>query len=468
MESGSKHGELLFMAQAGGAALLVTLYDDASLQWPVPGGGAAVATVTQRPVYSSTELTVTISVAVSGGPAAFALALRVPGWAIGASATLNGQPVTTSNAWVNISRTWAASGDKVVAIFPFSPMLEALDDDRAQFANYRAVVAGPFALGAFTRTDNVIVGSNSTSAQPPWVRPVTADERARSFSLLAPGFSGGSGAFVRHDNVTDVVVAVLDLPTGACPECPVTYRLQPPGFIGAGNDLASGNWTLAEAEAQCGSLPACVSFTYHSSSPSPDGSVSVLLKSAADFSPADGWTSYVSSRVGSPLGGDEDGPTSVWILDPALSNGGAGQASIRSFDRPGEFLSCPAAASPCSIAHGSGAAFNSSASFILHTPGLSGAAGSVSLESAATPGSFVSFFGAAGVAQPLSLLANQPGSAPFAAASTFVQSAPAWKAPPVLFVAETGDDTAPNSRDLLLMPIADFVSEFYAAYLTVG
>ena len=470
MESGSKHGELLFMQQAGSAVLLVTLYDDAAVTWPVPGGAGAVATVTQRPVYTSSALTVTLTVAVSGAGAAptpFALALRIPAWAVGAVATVNNQAVAASGAWFNVSRAWAASGDAVVATFPFVPTLEPLDDDRAQFASYRAVTAGPFALAAFTRTDNVIVGSNSTAVPPSWVRPVTADERARSFSLAAPGSSLGAGAFMRHDNLTSVVVAVLDLPSGACSSCPVTFALQPPGYIGAGNDLASGNWTLAEAEAQCSANPACVAFTFHSSAADPAGTVAVMLKSAADFSAADGWTSYVSSRVGNPLGGDEDGPTSVWILDAALAGVAAGQASVRSFDRPGEFISCAAAAAPCLIAHGASAAFNSSASFVVHQPGLSGAPGSLSLESVAVPGAYVSFFGApAGAAQALSLLALQPGAA-FANASSFAQAAPVWQAPPVLFVAETADATVANSRNLLLMPMADFVSEWYSTYLIV-
>ena len=297
---------------------------------------------------------------------------------------------------------------------------------------------------------------------------MTADERARSFSLSAPSFPNGAGAFVRHDNGTGVIVTVLDLPTAPCKDCPVSFTLQPPGYIGAGNDIASGNWTLAEAEAQCAANAACVAFTYHASSPDPAGSATVMLKSAADFSSADGWTTYTSSRVGNPLGGDEDGPTSVWILDSALAGGAAGQASVRSFDRPGEYLSCMPAPALCLIAHGAGANFNASASFVVHTPGLSGAAGSVSLESVLVPGAYLSYWGFTGASQAsLQVIPLVPGSG-FANASSFAQAAPVWKAPPVLFVAETGDDTAPNSRDLLLMPMADFVSEWYSTYLLVA
>ena len=473
MESHSKHGELLFMEQESRAALLVTLYDDASVAWPVPGAAGVVATVTQRPVCTATELTVTASVVLaggSGGPASFALALRVPGWADGASATVNGEPVSAAEGWFNVSRPWATSGDVVIAVFPFTPRLEALNDDRAQFAGFRAVTAGPFALGFFTHADNVVVGSASVAAPPPWVRPLSAAERARSFSLAAPGFPAGTGAYVRHDNASGLFASVLDLPSPPSGGN-VSFGAPEPGFIGAGNDLISGNWSLAEAEAQCVALPACVSFTYHSADPSPpSGAVEVLLKASADFSAAAGWTSYISSRAGNPMGGDEDGPDATWILDGALT-GAPGQSSVRSLNRPGDFIACGAVAAPCAIAHGASAAFNASASWILHSPGLSGAPGSVSLESAAAAGAFLSYFGggpAPGGAVALSLLANQPGNAQFAAASTFSQAGAVWSAPPVTFVAETGDATVANSRNYLLMPIADFVSEYYGTYFNVA
>ena len=37
------------------------------------------------------------------------------------------------------------------------------------------------------------------------------------------------------------------------------------GALAAGNDLQKGNYTLAEAESICVSLPGCIGFTYHSS-----------------------------------------------------------------------------------------------------------------------------------------------------------------------------------------------------------
>ena len=104
---------------------------------------------------------------------------------------------------------------------------------------------------------------------------------------------------------------------------------------------------------------------------------------------------------------------------------------------------------------------------MLHTPGLSGAAGTVSLESAALPGSFVSYFGAA-ASGALTLQALQPGSAAFANASTFTQAAANFELPPVAFVAETADASQAGSRNLLLVPVADIVSEWYGVWLRVS
>jgi hypothetical protein len=91
----------------------------------------------------------------------------------------------------------------------------------------------------------------------------------------------------------------------------------------------------------------------------------------------------------------------------------------------------------------------------------------VSLESAALPGSFVSFFGAA-ASGALTLQALQQGSAAFANASTFTRAAPNYVLGPVAFVAETSDASQAGSRNLLLVPVADIVSEWYGMWLRVN
>ena len=194
----------------------------------------------------------------------------------------------------------------------------------------------------------------------------------------------------------------------------------------------------------------------------------MYLKSAAGWEPAAGWSTWLNSRAGDGLGGDDDGGDSTWLADAPLAGAAAppGALSLRSLNRPGEFLSCAAPGAACAIAHGPpGAAFNASATFIVHTPGLTGAPGSASYEALAARGAYLSFFGGAPPAAALSLQPLRAGDAGFANASTFALAPPNWLPGPVAYVAHTADGTLPGSRDFLLIPIADIASEWYGVYL---
>ena len=327
-------------------------------------------------------------------------------------------------------------------------------------------------------TDNIIIGADV--AAPQWVRAVTAAERASALSLGAlPGaFSGGANGFVGHVFDGAGGVAVRNVNLGGAPTTEPNPSYAPPltGFLPTGSDVLSGVMTLAQALGNCSALVACVAVTFAGPSADPPAPTLMYLKSSAGgFDAAANWTTITNSRWRDPFGGDEDGPDSTWLLSPPLFPlVPAETVSLRALSRPGEFLACGAAAgAACALAHDtsppgqSSAAFNASASFVLHTPGLTGAADTVSLESAALPGSFVSFFGAS-ASGALTLQALQPGSAAFANASTFAQVAPNYVLPPVAFVAETADASQAGSRNLLLVPVADIVSEWYGVWLRVS
>ena len=221
----------------------------------------------------------------------------------------------------------------------------------------------------------------------------------------------------------------------------------------------------------CANLSTCVGLTYDSPNAHPAAAVDMYLKSAASFTAAAGWTTYLNSRTGDALGGDDDGGDSTWIIDaPLAAAAPAGAVSQRSLNRPGEYLACPAGGAPCTIAHGPrGAAFNASATFVAHSPGLTGAAGTVSYESAAAPGAYLSFAGGAPPAAPLSLQPLRAGDGAFANASTFLPGPPNWLPGPLAYIAQTqdGDGSLAGSRDFLLLPIADIASEWYGVYLRV-
>lgn len=476
LESHSKHGDTLFMqinpTLGYGPTLLVLLYDNAQVDWLIPGTSNQV-TLTQMNTWSTDSLVTNIGLTLSVSSSSFTLGLRIPGWSIQPSCTLNGNPIapTSDGLWFNITRSWSTN-DKLILTFPFVPALEHLQDNRPEFSNYMAVIAGPFALGAITRTDNVIVGDNTT-VTPSWIRPVTVTERNQAISYGAINASLPV-TFIRHDNLTSVWIQNLDIGSGSHNGKPL-YYLQPPGFLSAGDDLYVGMLTLAEAEAMCTNLTACVGFTFQGTDPSPTTPINMNLKSVANYVGGSGWYSYISSRSSDSLGGDEDAPDSTWIPDTALVvNPPPNAYSIRSFNRPGEYLTCASTTDQCSITHdtskGTSSTYNQSATFIIHNPGLTGTPNTVSFESVLVPGAYLSWYNNAvnnGTA-PLYIVPNQTGNTVFTATSTFdISNGPLWLPPTLAYVATTADATVTESRDLLLYPVADISTEWYGIYLKV-
>ena len=112
----------------------------------------------------------------------------------------------------------------------------------------------------------------------------------------ASGFTAGAGAAanfslvaLRVDPCADgpgPVVALLyaSPPLAAYPysACDDFSPMVPGGYLAAGDDLWSGAVSLAEAEARCQNLTACLGFTY-SGPLDPPGPVDVYLKSAVNF-----------------------------------------------------------------------------------------------------------------------------------------------------------------------------------------
>ena len=125
-------------------------------------------------------------------------------------------------------------------------------------------------------------------------------------------------------NATAAAIAAATASTAA----PVAYSYHGEGFLADGDDVASGEMTLAAAEALCTSLPLCCAITFESASAAPAGSVMVYLKSKIAFSPAAGWQTYNSTRPcvqPSFPGGLYDvswGDQRVGALDPGASVGG--------------------------------------------------------------------------------------------------------------------------------------------------
>lgn len=123
----------------------VNLYIPSTLRWTQ---GASQITLTQKSEYpfgSHVQFEVT-----APKPAEFALYLRIPAWAEGASLAVNGKRETVqTGGFARVLRTWK-SGDHVDLELPMKRRLEAVDP---QHADTVALLEGPLVLFALTDTE---------------------------------------------------------------------------------------------------------------------------------------------------------------------------------------------------------------------------------------------------------------------------------------------------------------------------
>ncbi|MEV6486397.1 beta-L-arabinofuranosidase domain-containing protein [Streptomyces sp. NPDC051576] len=138
METQAKFADTIYTHDELG--LLVNLFIPSEVVWHERG--ITWRQTTGFPDRSTTALTVT------AGRAAHRLRVRIPAWAAGARATLNGRPLPARpkpGTWLTLDRTWR-TGDRVEVSLPMRTVVEATPDD----PDVRAVLHGPVVLaGAF-------------------------------------------------------------------------------------------------------------------------------------------------------------------------------------------------------------------------------------------------------------------------------------------------------------------------------
>jgi len=135
MESHAKHGESIYWQ--GGDALLVNLFIPSRAHWATKG--ADIELSTGYPYRG--EVRLTLSALKRAG--AFAIAMRVPGWAASAAIAVNGTPVEAerSAGYAVVRRHWRA-GDVLTMTLPMELRIESTPDDPDTIA----ILRGPLVL----------------------------------------------------------------------------------------------------------------------------------------------------------------------------------------------------------------------------------------------------------------------------------------------------------------------------------
>jgi len=141
METHVKFGESIYFHD-NASTVYVNLFIASVLNWAARG--VSIRQDTTFPETTTTRLTVT-------GSGSFTMKVRIPGWAAGATLTVNGSSVTaTPGTYATITRTWA-SGDVVQLTMPMAITRSAAPDS----ATTQAVKIGPIVLAGAYGTTNL-------------------------------------------------------------------------------------------------------------------------------------------------------------------------------------------------------------------------------------------------------------------------------------------------------------------------
>lgn len=166
--------------------LFVNLFFSSTLTWAARGG-LTLSQTAGWPASTTSSTRLVLGAVPAGAPATFTLALRVPGWtaAPGPTVSVNGLPVAGAvpGAYLKIARTWA-SGDVVDAYFPAALSWAPVTDDRAQFANWGAILYGNVLLAGVNVTGDA-APNHDPARLSEWVTRVPDEARLR-FTLAGP------------------------------------------------------------------------------------------------------------------------------------------------------------------------------------------------------------------------------------------------------------------------------------------
>jgi len=148
----------------------VNLYIPSTLRWTQGGAEIALTQKSEYPCDSHVQFEVKTSRA-----AEFAVNLRIPAWAEGASVSVNGKrEAAQAGSFARLQREWK-DGDRIDVELPLTARLEAID---AQHAETVALLVGPVVLFALTDAEPKVTRAQLLAAKK---------NRLQSWQVETPG-----------------------------------------------------------------------------------------------------------------------------------------------------------------------------------------------------------------------------------------------------------------------------------------
>jgi len=158
--------------------LYVNLYIPSTLRWNENSGQVSLMQSGRYPFEAEVRFDITVS-----KPTEFAIHLRIPAWAEGASISVNGKPAPASGVageFLTVRRAWK-NGDRLEMDLPMRLRLEAID---AQHPQTVALLCGPLVLFAITDTPPVVRAQQLLAARKSGLESWQVDTGGGALSLL--------------------------------------------------------------------------------------------------------------------------------------------------------------------------------------------------------------------------------------------------------------------------------------------
>jgi DUF1680 family protein len=137
----------------------VNLYIPSSVRWTQDGGAVSLTQEGSYPYDSLIVFEITTS-----KPIEFGINFRIPGWAQGASVSVNGKPIASAvkaGSFTRVRREWK-TGDVVELDLPLTQRLQAVD---ARHPKTVALLSGPLVLFPITDKAPAVTGPQLLAAK---------------------------------------------------------------------------------------------------------------------------------------------------------------------------------------------------------------------------------------------------------------------------------------------------------------
>ncbi len=156
----------------------VNLYIPSTVRWTQDGTQVSLMQSSRYPIESAVKFDITVSKTTE-----FAIHLRIPAWAEGASIFVNDKPVPASGVagkFATIRRAWK-KGDRIEMDLPMRLRLEAID---AQHPQTVALLCGPLVLFAITDAPPVVTAQQLLAARKTGRQSWQVETAGGTISLL--------------------------------------------------------------------------------------------------------------------------------------------------------------------------------------------------------------------------------------------------------------------------------------------